>query len=154
MPGSAESISALVVERQTALAEVINRVALKAGICAVTVARTGLSATELSAAQAFDLCLVDIHEWARARNDFVEQLRMQRGKGAVLGLMASAIERNVTIVARDDIWDFVVVKPFTPDTLRYKLLGCGMNLPSKPLGLTRTAPSLPPTQEVVQVVEL
>ncbi|WP_075218154.1 response regulator [Mongoliimonas terrestris] len=130
MPAFIDSPSMLVIERQAALAAVIAKVAKKAGIYTVATTSSAAEAAAQLATNRFQIILVDVHEWAMAERQFVDYLQQSQQSGAVLGLMASAFERNVTIVAREDIWSIFLVKPFSPGTLRLKLFARGIHLNS------------------------
>lgn len=155
MPASIDNPSMLVIERQSALAAVISRVAQKAGIYAVATTTSSAEASELLTADRFNIIVVEVHEWALAEKRFVDILRQHREMGAVLGLMASALERNITIVAREEIWDFFLIKPFSPDTLKMKLSARGFYLSAAPSGPKPSIKAaVPQAIDTTQIVEI
>jgi DNA-binding NtrC family response regulator len=133
-------LTALVIESHETVATIVTDVLRRAGVSRIVVVPSCAAARECDVAAG--LALVDLRDWMRGVEDFEAFAARSRSFGAVLGLMASTVDRAVVEAARTAPCHFLVLKPFGPDQLRHKLAP-HMELPRKPLKPSVRRPSLP-----------
>jgi CheY-like chemotaxis protein len=112
--------AALIVHAHAGVASIVMKVLARAGVQHASVVPDMPAARVISGHVQFDILLVDLHDAARAVDAFTSLSKAHRRPGGIVGVMAHSAQRAESLLDRQT-WDFLVLKPFTPDELRLKL---------------------------------
>jgi DNA-binding response OmpR family regulator len=128
-----DSQTLLVLESQASLAKIIRLVLAQAGVEG-NVTESPAQFQHLLATNSFDAVLVEVQDLIFAEAELRHALQVQRTGGTFVGVMSTSAERSVTQLARENLWDFAIIKPFSSLELRRKLRDRGLQLTPMPEG--------------------
>jgi CheY-like chemotaxis protein len=114
------SKAALIVHTHAGVASIVMKVLARAGFQHASVVPDLAAARVISGHVQFDILLVDLHDAARGVDAFIALSKAHRRRGGIVGIMAHSAQRAGALIG-EEAWDFLVLKPFTPDELRLKL---------------------------------